>query len=279
MYKLSLLTKFFIIIMITIFIIYLLKRYIQDTFSNLINLTIFFPYYNNLIELKKNIYHYNDLSPKLKEKIEIFIVDDGSNKIHALDILKTMNYNLNLTLYRINIDIPWNMPETNNLAFKFAKYDILLRTDIDNFIDEKNLLKIFDKNICDKNMYFFDRYLIDLNNKKKKIKYHPNTYLISKQLFDKIGGYNESFSGNYGYDDIEFIKRKSYFPIGIGFKKKLFNHYLYTISSDLTKNLNRNTTKNKLLYEQCIHKGCEHIKYKNRKYYSKELQTKYMEYT
>ena len=275
MNKLNLLSKIFIISLLLLIITYVLKTYTKETFSPISHLTIFFPYYNNPEQLKKNIYHYDDLSSELKHKLEIFIVDDGSNKFPALDILNKIDYNLNVTLYRINIDVPWNMSETNNLAFKLAKHDFLLRTDIDHYIDEENLIKIFNKkNLSSKNMYFFSRKSVNSSNKKKKLNNHINSYLISKNMFYKINGYNESFSNNYGFEDIEFIYRLSNFPIGLGFKKKLYNIYLERRNEGGTKNLNRNTSINKLLLEKCKSIGCEHIKYKNKKYYIKQLQTK-----
>jgi len=38
-----------------------------------------------------------------------------------------------------------------------------------------------------------------------------NIYLIHKEDFEIIGGYDEDFSGNYGYDDLHFLKKCDHF--------------------------------------------------------------------
>ena len=36
---------------------------------------------------------------------------------------------------------------------------------------------------------------------------HGNSFLIRKELFDRLGGYDEVFCGKYGGDDVDFNAR------------------------------------------------------------------------
>lgn len=258
---------FLCLLFILIIILILKKKKNNDFFSNNIRkLTIYFPYYNQPIALQKVLNIYNKFSEKLKKNIEIFIVDDGSQKFPTLPYIKNQYNNLNITLYRINKDIPWNQPEANNLAFSKAKYENILRLDIDHHIDEKNLNNLFNENI-DLNKYVYYPKCIEINENNKKKRPHQNCYLVSKKNYWKVGGYNELFSGNYGYDDIEFKRRlEKIIP-----RKNLENIFINRNNNFFTKNLNRDVKHNKKLLHKCNKSGCSHLTFRNKKYYIKKI--------
>ena len=222
-------------------------------------ITLYFPYYNQqkaLIFILNNILKYNKY---IKDNISIFIVDDGSLISPALPIIKKYLNKLDITLWRINIDIKWNTPEANNLAFSKIKTDYVIRTDIDHFFNEINLSKLIylvlsKKNNLNKYYYKFNRITTD--NKIKNS--HPNTYIISKKNYYKIKGYNESLSGNYG-DDIDFLPR-----INKLIKPILLNIYIIVNHNFHTVGLNRNTSINK---KKLKNKYLPHLIFRNKKYY------------
>ena len=166
-------------------------------------LTIYFPYYNQpeaLINQLKTMANYNE---NIRKKLFLFIVDDGSQEKPALDVIEQKYRDkLNITLYRIDVDIPWNMPEANNLAFSKVETKFVIRTDIDHFFDEQNILKLLSGHPQDGTAYKFNRIGID----GFRLGVPPNLYLISKKDYWKTKGYNEFFSGSYG-DDLDFLPR------------------------------------------------------------------------
>lgn len=204
------------------------------------NVTIYFPYYNSKDLLIFNLNHYSKMNSELLKKIKLFIVDDGSKKFPAKDVLlmkEELCSKLNITLYRIDIDIPWNTPEANNLAFSKIDTKYVIRSDIDHIYSEKLIHDILEKNIPDNRVLFFKRRrLIDTQyNIKKKVKPGNNIYIISVKDYWKTGGYNEYFSGDYG-DDLDFIPRL----------KKKFKIVITPFVNDVlvnsgTRNLNRST--------------------------------------
>ena len=174
------------------------------------NLTIYCPYYNSGTQLKYILDKYSNMELSTRQKLHIFIVDDGSLEVRALDIINSLDKlcsKLNIILYRIDIDIPWNMPEANNLAFEKILTDYVIRCDIDHFFEEIDLKKIFELDVKDHIMYNFDRKGIYYqSNDQPSLQAPKNIYLINKQSYWKTGGYNEYFSGHYG-DDKDFIPR------------------------------------------------------------------------
>lgn len=216
------------------------------------NITIYFPYYNSKDLLIFNLNHYSKMSEKILKKIYIFIVDDGSQKYPAYKILKNNEDNckkLNITLYRINIDIPWNTPEANNLAFDKIKTNNVIRSDIDHIYSEKILNNILERKILNNRILFFKkRRLIDYNyNIIKILKPGRNIYIINKTAYNKINGYNEYFSGNYG-DDLDFLQRAESIltkRIPLIVNEVLINSGTKNLSRDLTINLKKLEDKNR----------------------------------
>ena len=193
------------------------------------NFTIYFPFYNQHKALKFNLDLYSSFSQDVRNKIEFLIVDDGSQKEQAFQVAKDYVDSLNLSLYKIHADIPWNQGAANNIAFKESKNDWVLRTDIDYFIKENELLGIkeaYTDGRCadeksrvpvfhEKYVYWFWTYLaedfppyniIQGWYEDGTVDDHPNTFLVHKEMYWKTGGYNEYFCGNYG-DDFEFTPR------------------------------------------------------------------------
>ena len=170
-------------------------------------LTIYFPYYEQRNALEFNLGVYAEYSEEIRNKIRILIVDDGSPTEPALPIIKQEYLDkLDISLYRIDVDIPWNQPGANNLAFAKAETEYVLRTDIDHYMDEANLRKLLNRlsnekegsNCC---------YFLGLRIEGAPCAGHINSFVIRRADYLRTNGYNESFSGNYGHDDIEFVRR------------------------------------------------------------------------
>ena len=203
------------------------------------NITIFFPYYNQQEALEFQLSYYSTFPEEIRKNIQIFIVDDGSQNHKACDYITNEHLdNLSITLHRIDIDIPWNQVETNNLAFKNIETDFILRVDIDIFIDQDNLLKLIlnDSNLACR-MKYKSYYTNDFLSKDG----HPNVFLLPKNIY-KNYRYNEYFSGNYGYEDNDFRHKLS------KDKKLVFleDRFVFVRNQEFsTKNLNRDTSINK----------------------------------
>lgn len=126
----------------------------------------------------------------LKEKhpkTRVVIVDD----CHPEPLGKLKN----IDVYRVLDDIPWNQPGARNLGFQESKGWIVC-ADIDHLITKENVEQILNLKKEKGTVYFLGREDDD----------SWNVYLIHKDDFEKIGGYDEDFCGHYGYDDILFLE-------------------------------------------------------------------------
>ena len=127
----------------------------------------------------------------LKEKhpkTRVIIVDDCHPD--ALQALPGVD------VYRVEDDITWNQPGAKNLGFQEAKGWVVC-ADIDHLVTKKNVEEILKLKKERGTIYFLGREDTD----------SWNVFLIHKDDFEKIGGYDEDFSGNYGYEDMELLWR------------------------------------------------------------------------
>jgi hypothetical protein len=124
--------------------------------------------------------------------------------INVLDNLRAFD-KLPITLHRINIDIPWNTSEANNLAIDNCNYEHICRFDLDHYFCNYEMKKLL-AYITKKHSYFstFCRKKND-----KHINPSMSAFVMHKTIFNTLGGFNEYFSGDYGWDDIDFYQRAS----------------------------------------------------------------------
>lgn len=166
-------------------------------------LTIAYSYYEEPELLEKQAQLWEDYPPG----VEIFVVDDGSQKYPALDILKRtyFPYGPNIQLWTVDEDLGFNSHGCRNLAATYAPTDPILFLDMDitlNPCDVGSLRRIAFK---DGRHYMFNAYI---RHKKTFVPCpgHINMFITTKKTYWDAGGYDESFTG-WHYGDREFHER------------------------------------------------------------------------
>jgi hypothetical protein len=148
--------------------------------------------------------------------------------------------------YRIDNDIPWNQPAANNLGLSKIERDcLLLRMDIDHWIEPQDyeLLPTVGQNVLIK----FDRIVHNPDGTTYDAPAANNIFLALASTIKDIGGYNEEFCGAYGYDDKELMYRLKMNSCQFWTHPTIKIH----VKSDMhTQGLNRDTTRNKAIYER-----------------------------
>jgi hypothetical protein len=192
---------------------------------------ICYPVYNNQKAFDSIIKKLSDLP------CQINIVDDGSDPPLLIENCSNINK------IRLENDISWNQAQANNIAIRNSNFDVVLRMDIDHYIEPEDYEKFknLSLNMKDKTIYQFNRFRID---KSEFINKGCNIIMIKREDFNQIGGYNEEFCGNYGYEDLEFQNR----AIKLGYKIELFPLTTYVNAENKTPNLIRDTKINKELF-------------------------------
>lgn len=159
-----------------------------------------FTYYNSPLMLQEQIKNWKQYVCGGFD-VKIIIIDDGS-MVHPADheLYKEV-FKIPVELYRIKKDIPQNVWGARNLAFHLAliegaKWVLIL--DIDHVLPSVGLegLGLVSHNL-DPNFYYCPFRYEKNTEGVSLIGKHSDTYLISPELFWKVGGYDEDLVGYY----------------------------------------------------------------------------------
>lgn len=141
-------------------------------------------YVSRLIE------YYDGLNKEIKNRFEIILIDDCSpEEVHLSEC------NLNVSVYKILDDIPWNIPGARNLGVSCACGDNIALVDMDHYFSANAIEKMVNANLKDKEVWLFKRF----RDNQKHIT-HKATLFMRKSTFFEVNGCDEDFSGNYGSD-------------------------------------------------------------------------------
>lgn len=155
------------------------------------------PYYRNPNMLHEQIKWWDKYSDYCKQNSNIILVDDGSPKETAIDVIRKYPMNINFKLYKIKEDIKWNQHGARNLAFCHADEGFVFATDIDHVLPDDQLEKLINSKFSENNHYKFARKDYPSYN---DYKHHANTFLCTREAFINVGGYDEDYCGTYGGD-------------------------------------------------------------------------------
>ncbi len=153
---------------------------------------------------------YEGCDQALLDRIHFVIVDDGSPITFEIP-----KFDLNIKWLRIDRDIRWNQPGARNIGVAHAKSDNIILTDIDHEFPEETLKAAAELESCGRNIYKFRLSHLP----KGKVKGSANIFLMSRAQFLKYWGYDEEFSGHYGFEDSRFFKNL----VSHGCRVKYFN--------------------------------------------------------
>ena len=168
--------------------------------------TLIVPYYRNPAMLERQSIEWVSYGPN----VEVIVVDDGSPEPAYDTVRLAYHHGARVRLLRINEDIPWNRNGARNLGTLQARTDWVLHTDIDHLLPVSTAEELFHWHPERAHWYRFARYRVgkaDFTRKKDdlpddcvfgKIKPHMDSYLVERELYTRLGGYDEDYSGSLG---------------------------------------------------------------------------------
>lgn len=130
------------------------------------------------------------------DDVEVIVVDDCGNP-------PADSYALAHT-FRIDEDVPWNQPGARNLGLAHAHARVVLMVDVDmvppaelamDYIEAARSLKVGEVIIPAIRYASCDQ----VNT------IHPHNFLVHREHLGWIGGYDEDYSGGYGWDDVQML--------------------------------------------------------------------------
>lgn len=170
--------------------------------------TLIVPYYRNPQMLAEQVGAWNTYP----RGFQFIVVDDGSPEPAEPIVVNGASTSLleRLSLYRIDVDIPWNRGGARNLGTFQAETKWIIHVDIDHLFPTESANALLRADVDDDRWYRFRRYRngkADATRKKDKIppdqlfgEIHPHvdSYLCTRDLYIKVGGYDEDYSGCLG---------------------------------------------------------------------------------
>jgi glycosyltransferase involved in cell wall biosynthesis len=176
-------------------------------------LSLVMPYYRNPGQLALQYDTWTRWPAAAKAQFEVVIVDDGSPEpaiaVDRPDGLPT------LSIYRVLEDRPWHQHAARNLGAHVARGPWLLLTDMDHVLTAEAARALFKRmgRLDPETAYFLHRIDADTGEPTigtdGKSKPHPNSFIMTRDLYWQAGGYDEDYCGIYGTDGL--------------FKKRLFD--------------------------------------------------------
>lgn len=180
-------------------------------------ISIVLPYYRNPRMLWRQLSIWKwEWPAALKARCEVVIVDDGSPE-PAIDEVKSVDdVGMPIAVYRVLIDRPWNQHGARNLGAHVAQAKWMLMTDMDHVIPADTLAETLRRIEIDDGhrVYTFARRDAPIEpwrsdhwstmaptlNDAGELKPHVNSFALSRRLYWRVGGYDETFCGVYGTD-------------------------------------------------------------------------------
>jgi glycosyltransferase involved in cell wall biosynthesis len=212
-------------------------------------LSIISHFYNHPEMVMKQITYWESLPQNFLGRVEFILVDDCSE-----DQPTFAPTHLDLKVFRITTDIPWNQAGARNLGIFNASGAWALYFDIDQKFYAGPMDMVLNQldHLDAQTLYYFKiNSLIDVVN-NASLTHHPSTFLVNVASFKRMGMYDEDFAGHYGYEDLympQVWERN-------GGKRTLFSTPDFFEDTGFgTTNLNRDLTRNAALGEEKMRNG------------------------
>lgn len=159
-------------------------------------ITLILPYYLNPTMLQRQQETWAAYPADVRAHLHVIVVDDGSPQSPASDVFQAAPI-ASQRLYRTQVDVRWNWIFCRNLGVSQAATAWVLMTDIDHLVPTETLRRLMAGDLDEAVVYRFSR--VDAPD-LMPYKPHPNSWFMTREMFDRIGGYDERFSGYYGTD-------------------------------------------------------------------------------
>lgn len=162
-------------------------------------------YYDNPRMLREHVRTWLALPEEIAGVLDVCIVDDGSPRWPAVDAFNehpqaaqfAIGRLRSLQFWRMGVDVRWNQDACRNVGAREARTRWMLLTDMDHVVPEKTWAYLMGTKLKKERAYRLTR--VNAPN-LEPYKPHPNTWVMTRDLYWAAGGYDEALAGRYGTD-------------------------------------------------------------------------------
>lgn len=163
-------------------------------------LSIVIAYYRQPEALKWQLEFLKEFRP---HDYQLIVVDDASGDGEARNLLSA--YRSRTKLVTVLDRVKWNIPGARNWGMVFADGGVCLRTDIDHRPTFQTMEWLLELSLVKGMVYSLGR----VSETGERLNAHTDSFVIRKDDYWEIGGYDEIFSGAYGQNAKDFLARAS----------------------------------------------------------------------
>jgi hypothetical protein len=150
-------------------------------------------YFENPGMLRRQFEFMEQIPVNARDRVQLIVVDDGSPQWPA----QPADCCIPLQIYRIDVNVRWNQDAARNIAVHHARTPWILLTDMDHMVPRRTWERALNANLDPRYVYKFSR----ISEPEMQIyKPHPNSWLMTRLVWEQVGGYDERFAGFYGSD-------------------------------------------------------------------------------
>lgn len=153
-------------------------------------------YYDNPGMLRRHLEAWEAFDHRVLDRLSLIMVDDGSPEAPAETVLRDHPPAMPTRLFRIDVDVRWNVDAARNIGMRHAPDGWCLMTDMDHMVPEATYRSLLEGDHDPGRIYRFSR----VEHTGEPSDPHPNSWYMTKAMFWRIGGLDEALSGFYGTD-------------------------------------------------------------------------------
>lgn len=161
------------------------------------DITLVFAAWNNPSMCRIQTDYYAKLPEDVRAHLHVIITDDCSDL--RPDVAAELPYDYRE--YRVLKHRRWDWLICRNLGMKEAVTEWRIMTDIDHIVPEETLRYVMTQPLDVRRAYRFSRKTLwDVNDYSSATDYkaHSDSWMMTGEAFDYVGGLDERYSGNYG---------------------------------------------------------------------------------